>query len=597
MAGGGGGRSLEETPTWAVAVVCFILVLISIIIEYIIHLIGKWLKKRHKRALYESLEKIKSELMLLGFISLLLTVGQDQISNICVSEKVGSTWHPCNKKEEMNSSEDESESETTGRKLLSAFLNSGGGSHRRVLASGGTDKCAEKNKVALVSSDGIHQLHIFIFVLACFHVIYCILTMALGRLKMRSWKRWEKETRTVEYQFSHDSQRFRFARDTSFGRRHLNFWTKNCALMWIVCFFRQFVRSVPKVDYLTLRHGFITAHLAPQSHQQFNFQKYINRSLEEDFKVVVGISPPIWFLAVLFLLFNTHGWYSYLWLPFIPLVIVLLVGTKLQVIITKMGLRIQERGEVVKGVPVVQPGDDLFWFNRPGLILFLINFVLFQNAFQLAFFAWSWMEFGIKSCFHERTEDVVIRISMGVLIQILCSYVTLPLYALVTQMGSTMKPTIFNEKVAAALRNWHHTAKKHVKQNRGSVSVTPMSTRPSTPSHMSPVHLLRHYRSEMDSVPTSPRKSNIDNWDTDSPSLSPSHHNQNQMEMGYLEPHDEEDHNINVVNNPSLGPTTDGSDSQHGAVPAPAPAPAQDEISIGVLGYKEFSFDKRTSSV
>jgi mlo protein len=55
-----------------------------------------------------------------------------------------------------------------------------------------------------------------------------------------------------------------------------------------------------------------------------------------------------------------------------------LVGTKLQVIITNMGLRIQERGEVVKGVPVVQPGDDLFWFNRPRLILYLINFVLFQ---------------------------------------------------------------------------------------------------------------------------------------------------------------------------------------------------------------------------
>ncbi|KAJ6344994.1 hypothetical protein OIU78_007805 [Salix suchowensis] len=49
------------------------------------------------------------------------------------------------------------------------------------------------------------------------------------------------------------------------------------------------------------------AHLAPQSHTKFDFQKYINRSLEEDFKVVVGISPPIWFFAVVFLLFNTHG--------------------------------------------------------------------------------------------------------------------------------------------------------------------------------------------------------------------------------------------------------------------------------------------------
>jgi mlo protein len=41
MAGAGGGRSLEQTPTWAVAVVCFVLVVISIFIEHIIHLIGK----------------------------------------------------------------------------------------------------------------------------------------------------------------------------------------------------------------------------------------------------------------------------------------------------------------------------------------------------------------------------------------------------------------------------------------------------------------------------------------------------------------------------------------------------------------------------
>ena len=58
--------------------------------------------------------------------------------------------------------------------------------------------------------------------------------------------------------------------------------------------------------------------------------------------------------------------------------VILVVGTKLQVIISKMALRIQERGEVVKGVLVVQPGDDLFWFNRPRLVLYLINFVLFQ---------------------------------------------------------------------------------------------------------------------------------------------------------------------------------------------------------------------------
>ncbi|KAK3038416.1 hypothetical protein RJ639_030582 [Escallonia herrerae] len=389
MSSKGKDRSLEETPTWAVAVVCFVLVAVSIVIEQIIHIIGKWLKKRNKNALFEALEKIKAELMLLGFISLLLTVGQGPISDICVSKAIGNTWLPCKKKQEASITDnDEEEDDGNGRRRLLSLLGSnGGGGHRR-------------GKVPFVSFYGIHQLHIFIFVLAVFHVLYCITTLALGRAKMRKWKAWEMETRTTEYQFSHDPERFRFARETSFGRRHLSFWSHSPILLWLGCFLRQFVRSVPKVDYMTLRHGFITAHLGPQSQINFDFQMYIKRSLEEDFKVVI----------------------------------ILLVGTKLQVIITMMGLRIQERGEVVKGTPVVKPADDLFWFNRPRLLLYLIHFVLFQNAFQLAFFAWAWVSidqdltfdfrcslllivfqysFGLRSCFHEKTEDLVIRISMG----------------------------------------------------------------------------------------------------------------------------------------------------------------------------------------
>ncbi|KAL3630699.1 hypothetical protein CASFOL_023683 [Castilleja foliolosa] len=83
-----------------------------------------------------------------------------------------------------------------------------------------------QGKVPFVSSDGIHQLHIFIFVLAIFHVVCCLITLALSRAKMRKGKAWEKESRTIEYQYSHDSERFRFARDTSFGRRHMSTWSQ-----------------------------------------------------------------------------------------------------------------------------------------------------------------------------------------------------------------------------------------------------------------------------------------------------------------------------------------------------------------------------------
>ncbi|KAA3478318.1 MLO-like protein 6 [Gossypium australe] len=370
-------------------------------------------------------------------------------------------------------------------------------------------------EVAFVSSYGIHQLHIFIFVLAIFHILYCISTYVLGSYKMKTWKTWENEAKTDQYY--NDRERFRFVRDTPFGRRHLNSWSSSTLSVWIVCFFRQFYGSVTKIDYLTLRHGFIMAHLQPEKETQFDFQKYIERSLEEDFKVVVGIRAHIWFIAVLFLLAYTHGWRSYFWLPFIPLIIILMVGTKLQVIITKMGLRIQDRGEVVKGAPVVELGDEHFWFGRPQFLLPLIHIILFTNAFQLAFFVWSTYEFTINSCYHEKTEDIIIRISMGVIIQVLCSYVTLPLYALVNLMRTEMRSTIFNQRVADSLKNWHHTAKENTKHGKHLKNTAPSSSKPATPTHgMSPVHLQHGYpRQSEESDHTSLMHSNFENdrWD------------------------------------------------------------------------------------
>ncbi|CAN8245110.1 unnamed protein product [Cochlearia groenlandica] len=592
-------RTLEETSTWAVAVVCFFLLLISIVIEKLIHKIGTWFKRKNKRALYEALEKVKAELMLMGFISLLLTIGQNYIAQICISQSSAATMHPCSAAEEAKKygkkETDKDEEENSGRKLLEfveSFI------PRRSLATKGYDKCAEKGKVAFVSAYGMHQLHIFIFVLAVCHVVYCIVIYALGKTKMRRWKRWEEETKTIEYQYSHDPERFRFARDTSFGRRHLNFWSKSTFTMWIVCFFRQFFGSVTKVDYLTLRHGFIMAHLAPGSDARFDFRKYIQRSLEEDFKTIVEISPVIWFIAVLFLLTNTHGLNSYLWLPFIPFVVILIVGTKLQVIITKLGLLIQEKGDIVKGMPLVQPGDHLFWFGRPRFILFLIHLVLFTNAFQLAFFAWSTYEFNLKNCFHESSVDVIIRISVGVLVQFLCSYVTLPLYALVTQMGSKMKPTVFNERVATALKSWHHTAKKQIKHGgRNSESTTPFSSRPTTPTHgSSPIHLLRNFHKRSKSADESfanslsPRRnSDFDSWDPESmheqaSSSSMNHHNVRvrEEEEGSLEK--------KKAISPPLPPYSSSSTSVE-LPPGPGHIRTQQQHAINI-NLRDFSFKR-----
>ncbi|KAK2632480.1 hypothetical protein EUGRSUZ_L01503, partial [Eucalyptus grandis] len=95
MAGGAKGPTLEFTPTWVLAVVCTVIVVISLAVERFLHYAGKYLKKRNQKPLFDALQKIKEELMLLGFISLLLAVFQERIDNICISEELADKWLPC----------------------------------------------------------------------------------------------------------------------------------------------------------------------------------------------------------------------------------------------------------------------------------------------------------------------------------------------------------------------------------------------------------------------------------------------------------------------------------------------------------------------
>ncbi|XP_019054178.1 PREDICTED: MLO-like protein 3 isoform X2 [Nelumbo nucifera] len=424
-------RSLQETPTWALATVCFLFISISIFLEHSIHLLGNWLKTHRKKALNEAVERLKSELMLLGFMSLLLTVIQKPVSTICIPTRVADTMLPC-RKGTIKTTTSKHVQFNSGDSMDMFWANDapkdGPRQFQRLLDEDETatsDSCAAKDMVSLISQDGLHELQMFIFFLAVMQLVYSFLTMALGRAKMKQWKAWEKETQTVEYQVANDPRRFRFTRQTTFGRRHMQSCTDTSVQLWVKCFFRQFFNSVAKVDYLTLCHGFIAAHLS--NNNAFNFQKYIERSWEDDFKTLVGVSPLMWFLVIIFLLVDVHGWHVYLWVSYVPLIIVLVLGTKLKVIVARLALQIKDKNAVIIGTPLVQPNDDLFWFGKPEFVLTLLHFTLFT------------VEYGLESCYHEHTEIFVTRIVLAVIVQVLSSYITLPLYALVTQMGSKYK--------------------------------------------------------------------------------------------------------------------------------------------------------------
>jgi hypothetical protein len=66
----------------------------------------------------------------------------------------------------------------------------------------------------------------------------------------------------------------------------------------------------------------------------------------------------------------------------------MLVGTKLEHVVSKLALEVKEQQTGTSNGAQVKPRDGLFWFGKPEILLRLIQFIIFQNAFEMATFIW-----------------------------------------------------------------------------------------------------------------------------------------------------------------------------------------------------------------
>ncbi|XAR56557.1 hypothetical protein NMG60_11037095 [Bertholletia excelsa] len=446
-------RSLALTPTWSVASVLTVFVAVSLLVERSIHRLSNWLRKTNRKPLLQALEKMKEELMLLGFISLLLTATSSIISNICIPSKFyDSVFSPCNKYEVDEEVENNASQE---RKLLAAFAYPH--AFRRMLNELNQNTCKEGDE-PFVSYQGLEQLHRFIFVMAVTHVSYSCLTMLLAIVKIHNWRVWEDEAHMDRHDILTEITREKtMRRQSTFVKVHMsNPLARNSFLVWVTCFFRQFGRSVVRADYLTLRKAFIMNH---NLSSKYDFHSYMIRSMEEEFQRIVGVSGPLWGFVVAFMLFNVKGSNLYFWIAIIPITLVLLIGAKLQHVIATLALESAGITGYFTGAKI-KPRDDLFWFKKPELLLSLIHFILFQNAFELASFFWFWWQFGYNSCFIRNHFIVYLRLILGFAGQFLCSYSTLPLYALVTQMGTNYKAALIPQRIRETMHGWRKAARR-----------------------------------------------------------------------------------------------------------------------------------------
>ncbi|KAK8921739.1 MLO-like protein 1 [Platanthera zijinensis] len=460
----GGGRAEEDvtlasTPTWIVAVVCTIIIFISLLFERFLHRLGKIFVRKNQKPLFEALQKMKGELMVMGFISLLLVVSQGAIQGICIPASYNRHLRPCK-----------------GKDLAVGGVVGGdaAGHHRRRLLSGGSsDHCSKQGKVPLLSIEAIHDLHIFIFALAITHVILSVKTIALAGAKIHKWKFWEDSIHeeTLEDGGSSILSKSIPVHEIKSRRSDYHGFRKYyMVLTWMKAFSKQFCSSLTKSDYRTMRLGFIKTHCS--GNLKFNFYSYMVRALEADYKKVVGMSWYLWMYVIIFLLIDIGEWHEYFWLSFVPLILILAIGTKLELIIMEMVNEVAEKHSTIEGELVIRPSDHYFWFHRPQILLFCIHLILFMVSFQFAYFFCILIAYGYHSCIMDKTEYVVPRLIISFGVRIFASYSILPLYAIVTQMGSTFKPVIFNEHIKEGLIHWASEARKRANSSKSSRTVS-----------------------------------------------------------------------------------------------------------------------------
>ncbi|PHT28817.1 MLO-like protein 4 [Capsicum baccatum] len=68
--------------------------------------------------------------------------------------------------------------------------------------------------------------------------------------------------------------------------------------------------------------------------------------------------------------------------------LILLVGTKIHRVVVKLAVEIMDSSPL-EGFHQFNLRDELFWFGKPRFLLRIIQFISFQNAFEMATYIWS----------------------------------------------------------------------------------------------------------------------------------------------------------------------------------------------------------------
>ena len=94
----GAGNNIEQTPSWKIGIFFGFFLVLSVLLEIGLEVLEEYLEHHHLDGVKMTVEKIKEELMLMGFISLCLLIVEDYLVEWCIDNSGGGLGVPAKMK-------------------------------------------------------------------------------------------------------------------------------------------------------------------------------------------------------------------------------------------------------------------------------------------------------------------------------------------------------------------------------------------------------------------------------------------------------------------------------------------------------------------
>ena len=212
----------------------------------------------------------------------------------------------------------------------------------------------------------------------------------------------------------------------------------------------QFYVGVDIFTFIALRKFYIAKH---DLHHNFEFHSFLAKGIQHDFSEMLGIRWWMYLLLVAQVTLEGYGIGQVGAFNWVALFIVLSAGAKLQSICAELALAIHHHydkdgdGQIdLEELQELQAASDdhltgiepRFWFNKPELLLTMIQYGMWQNSQTLSIALYYTLHIGANSCYMQNRSVpmLIIQCIIAVSGLFLNALITVPMYSLVTHMGS-----------------------------------------------------------------------------------------------------------------------------------------------------------------